>query len=188
MSRIRESENNSEKPGGWGMPPGEEEAALCKAEGLSLGRIVRVNRGLYLLAREDEFLEAGVSGAYKYRAAAASDFPAAGETTEEQVIASNIDVIFLVFAINGGRNFTAAGLERYLTTALNSGARPVVILNKADLCPAEQREKALLTAEASAPGCGIYMVSAETGEGLAKLGGGTQPPTGSCSGFLRGCC
>ena len=96
----------------------------------------------------------------------------AGVKTEEQVIAANIDLIYLVFAINGGRNFTAAGLERYLTVAWDSGARPVVVLNKADLCTAEQRESAVLTAEASAPGVDIRLVSAETGEGLDELDAG----------------
>ena len=38
----------------------------------------------------------------------------AGEKTEEQILVSNIDVIYLVFGINGGRNFTRGGLERYI--------------------------------------------------------------------------
>ncbi len=94
---------------------------------------------------------------------------AAGEKTEEQVIAANIDIIFLVFGIHGGRNFTAGGLERYLTLAWESGAKPVILLNKADLCTEEEREKALLTAENSAPAVDIHLVSAFTGEGLKEL-------------------
>ena len=97
---------------------------------------------------------------------------AAGNRTEEQVMAANIDVIFLVFAINGGRNFTAGGLERYLTVAWDSGVLPVVLLNKADLCSVDERDVAASTAEASAPGVDVLLVSAETGEGLDALGVG----------------
>ena len=74
-----------------------------------------------------------------------------------------------MFAINGGRNFTAAGLERYLTVAWDSGARPVVVLNKADLCSEAEREAAVLTAESAAPGVDIVLVSAASGEGLAAF-------------------
>ena len=69
----------------------------------------------------------------------------AGGRTDEQVLAANIDIIYLVFGINGGRNFTSGGLERYMTLAWDSGALPVIVLNKADLCTEEEKEKALLT-------------------------------------------
>ncbi len=93
----------------------------------------------------------------------------AGERTEEQIIAANIDRLFLVFGINGGRNFTTGALERYLTLAWESGAAPTVVLNKADLCTPEEKEAAVLTAENSAPGVDIRLVSATTGEGLKDL-------------------
>jgi len=100
---------------------------------------------------------------------------AAGERTEEQVIAANIDVIFLVFGLNGGRNFTSGGLERYLTLAWDSGATPVVILNKADLCTEDERQSAVLTAENAAPGVDIHLVSAVTEEGLSELTAPLEP-------------
>lgn len=100
---------------------------------------------------------------------------AAGEKTEEQVLAANIDVIFLVFGLNGGRNFTAGGLERYLTLAWESGALPVIVLNKADLCTEDERESAILTAENAAPGVDIRLVSAETKEGLSELTASLEP-------------
>lgn len=142
----------------------------------------------------EQIMPAEVSGAFRYKAVVPADYPAVGDwvalrgnpaviewvfsrrssfsrnaagvKTEEQVIAANVDVVFLVFAINGGRNFTAAGLERYLTVAWNSGARPVVVLNKSDLCSEAEREASLLTAESAAPGVDIILVSAATGEGL----------------------
>ena len=55
----------------------------------------------------------------------------AGETTEEQVVAANIDTVFLVSGLD--HDFNLRRIERYLTTAWNGGARPVIVLNKADL-------------------------------------------------------
>jgi len=94
-----------------------------------------------------------------------------GSRTEEQLVAANIDVVFPVFAVNGGRNLTPGGVERYMTLAWDSGARPVLLLNKADLCTPDEREQALILAETSAPGAEVILVSAATGEGLERLAG-----------------
>ena len=56
---------------------------------------------------------------------------AAGNVTEEQVVAANIDVVFLVSGLDG--DFNLRRIERYLVTAWESGASPVILLNKADL-------------------------------------------------------
>jgi len=55
----------------------------------------------------------------------------AGETTEEQIVAANIDTVFLVMGLDG--DYNPRRLERYLLMASESGARPVVLLNKSDL-------------------------------------------------------
>jgi ribosome biogenesis GTPase len=55
-----------------------------------------------------------------------------GRVFEEQVIAANVDVMFIVMALDG--DFNVRRLERYLIMAEESGASPVVVLNKADLC------------------------------------------------------
>lgn len=55
-----------------------------------------------------------------------------GGLPEEQVIASNIDTAFIVCGLDG--NFNLHRIERYITLVYNSGATPVVILNKMDLC------------------------------------------------------
>ena len=55
-----------------------------------------------------------------------------GGTTEEQVIASNVDIVFIVIGLDD--NFNVQRIERYITLAYNSGAKPVIILNKADCC------------------------------------------------------
>jgi ribosome biogenesis GTPase len=56
---------------------------------------------------------------------------AAGETTDEQVVAANVDLVFIVSALTGDLNLRR--LERYLTIAYESGAEPIVLLTKADL-------------------------------------------------------
>src|SRR5262245_29811460 len=55
----------------------------------------------------------------------------AGDVTEEQVVAANIDIVFLVSGLDG--DFNPRRIERYLVTAWESGASPVILLNKADL-------------------------------------------------------
>ena len=56
---------------------------------------------------------------------------AAGNPTEEQVVAANVDVVFLVSGLD--RDFNPRRIERYLVTAWDSGASPVIVLNKADV-------------------------------------------------------
>ena len=56
----------------------------------------------------------------------------AGTKTEEQIVAANIDTVFLVTGLDG--NFNLRRIERYLVVAWESGANPVIVLNKADLC------------------------------------------------------
>jgi ribosome biogenesis GTPase len=81
------------------------------------------------------------------------------------VVAANIDVAFLVTAMNGDLN--ARRLERYLASAWQSGARPVVVLTKADLCA--NAEDAVVEAEALAVGVPVIAVSSVTGEGLGAV-------------------
>ena len=56
----------------------------------------------------------------------------AGDRPDEQVIAANIDIIFLVMGLD--ENYNLRRLERHLTVASESGARSVILLNKSDLC------------------------------------------------------
>jgi ribosome biogenesis GTPase len=82
-----------------------------------------------------------------------------------QVLAANVDVAFLVTSLN--REFNLRRLERYLAVAWESGARPVVLLSKADLSP--DVEGMRLAAEAVAPGTAVIAASAVTGEGLDEV-------------------
>jgi ribosome biogenesis GTPase len=92
---------------------------------------------------------------------------AAGERTTEQVVSANIDTVFIVNGLDGGRNFNLHRIERYLTLAWNSGARPVIILNKVDLCP--DAERFIRSVEVIAPGVSIHAVSARERTGLEGL-------------------
>ena len=52
----------------------------------------------------------------------------------QQVVACNVDVALIVAALDGARGFNPRRLERYLTLTRHSGAEPVIVLNKKDLC------------------------------------------------------
>ncbi len=82
-----------------------------------------------------------------------------------QVIAANIDVVFVVTSMNADLN--PRRLERFLAAAWQSGARPVVVLTKADLC--EQPENQAAEIATLAAGCPVVVVSAREGLGLDGL-------------------
>jgi ribosome biogenesis GTPase / thiamine phosphate phosphatase len=88
-----------------------------------------------------------------------------------QVVVSNVDVVFLVCGLDG--DFNARRLERYLTAAWESGARPVIVLTKSDL--AGDLSACVDEAEAVGFGVAIYAVSNVTGEGLDALEGELVP-------------
>ncbi len=91
----------------------------------------------------------------------------AGERTEEQVVSANVDTVFIVSGLDGGRNFNLRRIERYLTLAWSSGATPVIILNKVDLC--SDVDVFVRNVEAIAPGISIHPVSAKERIGLDEL-------------------
>src|SRR2546425_1284183 len=88
-----------------------------------------------------------------------------GKKVEEQVIAANVDTVLLVSALDG--DFNPRRAERYLAQCWESGARPVIVLNKADACE-EAREKAA-EMERVAIGTEVCVVSAKTGQGFDEL-------------------
>jgi ribosome biogenesis GTPase / thiamine phosphate phosphatase len=84
----------------------------------------------------------------------------------EQVLVANVDVVLLVMGLDE-RDFKVRRLERYLTTAWEGGATPVIVLNKADL--AYDLDTQIAETETVAFGVPVDVVSAETGEGLERL-------------------
>ena len=82
-----------------------------------------------------------------------------------QVVAANVDTAFLVTAF--GHDLNPRRLERYLTAAWDSGADPVIVVNKLDLAEDPAHELALV--ESVAVGVPVYAVSSRTGEGFDAL-------------------
>jgi len=133
------------------------------AEGLVPARVALEHTHIYRVISETGEWLARVSGRLRHQAETRVDFPAvgdwvaieppsdagdariravlprfsrfsrraAGSPTEEQIVAANIDVVFLVTGLDG--DFNPRRIERYLVVAWDSGATPVVVLNKADL-------------------------------------------------------
>ena len=163
------------------------------------GRVVRQVHHHYdvVAAPSGKHISTTVSGAFSFRALGPADYPtagdwvlldedtervqtllprrtairrsAAGDETLEQVIAANIDVLFLVFGLDGGRNFTTGLLERSLTAAWNSGARPIIVLNKVDQSDRDRMDQVMAEAESSALGVPVHAVSALRGDGIDAL-------------------
>ncbi len=186
---------------GWSADCAEEAAGLLPA-GWQVGRIVGRGKDLYHLTDGRSACPAAVSGSFRYRAVLPSDYPvtgdfvafreeadtrviervlprrgvvsrkAAGAREEEQLLAANVDTVFLVFALDGGRGFLPRLVERLLALVRDGGAAPAVLLNKADLVGeggAKARSAYRAEAEAAAPGADVLFTSARTGESLERL-------------------
>ena len=90
---------------------------------------------------------------------------APGKRVEEQVIAANVDVAFLVAALD--MDFSPRRLERYLAQCWDSGVSPVIVLNKADDC--ENVAARVAETERVAIGVPVIALSARTGQGMEAL-------------------
>jgi len=180
---------------GWG--PHFEPLAVELTEELIPARVAEEQRGAYLLLTESGPLEATVTGRLMHATAAREDYPAvgdwvlarklpgeeravihrtlprrtrlsrkvAGTRVDEQIIAANVDTVFLVSSLNAELNLRR--IERYLSVIWESGATPVIVLNKADL--AENSQMLMTGVEGIAPGVDLYTTSAATGEGVDSL-------------------
>jgi ribosome biogenesis GTPase len=161
------------------------------APGLEPGRVVVQHRGLWevVTAQDDALVE--ITGRLRHEAAS-GELPVVGDwvalrdglidvvlprsskfsrktpwtQVSEQVLVANVDVAFLVMGLDE-LDFNMRRLERYLTTAWEGGATPVIVLNKTDL--AENLEAQLAETEQVAFGVPVHAVSAETGEGIMEL-------------------
>jgi ribosome biogenesis GTPase len=90
----------------------------------------------------------------------------AGNLTDEQIVAANVDVVFIVMALDA--DFSIPRLERYLLLARDSGAAPVVLLTKPDLSDAvDARAAEVATAAVGAP---VHVVAPRAGQGLDVIG------------------
>lgn len=132
--------------------------------GLTAGRVILQHNHIYTIATESGDIHAQVSGRLRHDSASPDELPAvgdwvalrlsqrdgnaliqavlprrskfsrkaAGRATKEQVVAANIDTVFLLVGMDN--DFSPRRVERYLAAAWQSGAVPVVVLNKLDLC------------------------------------------------------
>jgi len=89
----------------------------------------------------------------------------AGAVTAEQVLAANVDVVFVVMGLDGDANVRR--LERWTAAVWESGAEPVALLNKADIV--DDAAAILADCAAAAPGVTLHVVSAATGEGVSAI-------------------
>jgi len=102
---------------------------------------------------------------YRFRRKSRFVRKSSGRSAEEQVIAANIDTLFLVTTL--GRDFNPRRMERYLALAWEGGAAPVLLFNKSDLCRDPSRQLEIVR---SLAGCTpSHVISARTGEGTGEL-------------------
>ncbi len=165
-----------------------EEHALA---GLQPGRVTAQHRGAWAVAMEDENATVEITGRLRH-AAEPGELPVVGDwiglrdnqidavlprrskfsrktpftEVSEQVLVANVDIAFLVMSFDE-LDFNVRRLERYLTTAWEGGATPVVVLNKADL--SEDLDAQIAEIEAVAFGVPVHVVTARAGEGIDVL-------------------
>src|SRR4029453_2987166 len=89
----------------------------------------------------------------------------AGSRTDEQIVGTNIDTVFLVTSLN--QDFNPRRIERYLTVAWEGGADPVIVLSKSDLC--DEVEERITETRMLVGGVPIHAVSVVNREGLTDL-------------------
>ena len=159
-------------------------------------RVISQQRGLWRVAGDFAETWAEASGTLRAGAEAGGDWPAvgdwvateilrggrplihkvlprrskfvrkvAGRRVEEQVIAANVDTAFVVMALDG--DFNVRRLERYLAQCWESGAKSIVVLNKAD--NREDVAARIAEVECIAAGIPIFSMSARTGDGVDAL-------------------
>jgi len=160
-----------------------------------IGRVYAQHRNLYKIITEKGEISATLSGKLQYELINKKDYPVVGDwvnyeelgygegiihqiqerktlicrkvagvKSEEQALAANIDKIFITMSLNN--NFNLRRLERYINIAWDSGATPVILLTKLDLC--EDLEDKLLSLDQVALGIDKISVSSLTGEGSKK--------------------
>jgi len=101
-----------------------------------------------------------------------------GRQIKEQVLAANVDTVFLVMALDG--DFNPRRIERYLAQMWECGARPVLVLNKMDLCQGTGSRVAEV--ERCSAGVAVLAISATQGRGMEGLA--THVPTGKTAVLL----
>lgn len=181
---------------GWNDRLAQEFAPFAARE-LAPARVALEHKHIYGVLTEEGDRLARVAGRLRHRATAAVEYPAvgdwvalrvtpgearasihavlprrsrfsrkvAGDLTQEQVVAANIDTVFLATGLD--QNYNLRRIERYLVTGWKSGAQPVVLLTKADVC--DDVEARVREVESVASGAPVLVTSAKARSGLELL-------------------
>ena len=180
---------------GWNSRRTEEFRPYA-ADGMMPGRLVAEHRTHYQVATELVELPATITGRFRREASQRTDLPGVGDfvairpnlgngpglieavlprtsalvrkaagEARPQLIAANVDFIFTVMALDG--DFNLPRLERYLALAAESGATPVIVINKADLSHVAGETTGRVASVA--PGVAMHVVSARSSGGMAEL-------------------
>lgn len=164
---------------------------------LEPARVLSQEKGFYRVVTDNGEKLAEVSGKFRFQTTVPSEYPvvgdfvlvnwnesgnsaiiesllprksafirkAAGESQQEQVVAANVDTVFLCMALNN--DFNLRRLERYISIAWNSGAMPVVVLTKSDLC--DDLENKLSEVSSIAFGIDILVTTSMEEDGYKEL-------------------
>ena len=164
---------------------------------LTVARILSQEKGIYRLVSSHGEKWGKISGRFHYDVQAKSEYPAVGDfvmvdwnksggnavirhvlprkscfirkaagvKNEEQVVAANIDTVFLCMSLNN--DFNLRRLERYVSIAWNSGAVPVVVLTKADLC--EDLDSKLIEVSSIAAGVDVLVTNTINQDGYEEI-------------------
>jgi ribosome biogenesis GTPase len=170
---------------GWDRALAAAAAADLAHRGASPGRVARVDRGWATVMTASGTVRAQLAGhsvatgdwllvddgkvvaALPRRSAFVRGDAGEGRSRKPQVVAANVDLVFVVQSLNNGPNIRR--LERELVLAFESGALPVVVLSKADLVDPPAVERAVEAARAAAADVEVVVTSAVTGVGLDRL-------------------
>jgi ribosome biogenesis GTPase / thiamine phosphate phosphatase len=90
-----------------------------------------------------------------------------GSSTADQVVAANIDTVFVVNALDA--RVSVRRIERYLALTWQSGATPVVLLTKTDAVTSEELARAAVAIDSVTAGTPVHQISVTTGQGLDEL-------------------
>jgi ribosome biogenesis GTPase len=185
---------------GW-TPDLEEAFGPYEAEFVP-GRIAAESHGIYGVYTGNGEVSAEITGRLRHTTAERADLPAVGDwvalrpplihhvlprrtafvrkqagfRTQGQVLAANVDVVWILGSLT--RELSARRIERYLAVAWESGARPVIVLTKADLHEAD--DDRVTEVEMIAFGTPVIRTSGVTGEGLDELRAQLQPNRTAC--------
>jgi len=113
----------------------------------------------------------GRRSSFSRKAVLSGGMPNSGGKADEQVLAANIDTVFLVTGLDD--NYSLRRIERYVSITWDSGATPVIVLNKADVC--EEVTARIDEVQAVAVGVPVHAVSAINGDGLEPLQAYLEP-------------